>query len=192
METQATVLIVPGLRDHVEEHWQTHLESRLQRVCSVPPLTENRLDCDARIENIQRQIERISGDIILVAHSAGCLMVAHWAARYTREIKGALLAAPPDMQADWPPQYPTPDTLREQGWEPLPQQPLPFPSILAASTNDYLASFNAAGHMAATWGSKLVNLGDVGHLNPASGYGPWPMADVFIEELDSCLTPCCL
>ncbi|WP_043319421.1 alpha/beta hydrolase [Microbulbifer sp. HZ11] len=192
METQATVLIVPGLRDHVEEHWQTHLEKRLRRVCSVPPLTEQKLDCNARIENIQKQVERIQGDIILVAHSAGCLMVAHWAARYTREIKGALLVAPPDLNIDWPPQYPTPDTLREHGWDQPAAQPLPFPSILAASTNDYLASFATAEKMAAAWGSKLVNLGDVGHLNPASGFGPWPMAEAFIEELDNCLTPCAL
>ena len=26
---QATIPIVPGLRDHVEDHWQTHLERRL-------------------------------------------------------------------------------------------------------------------------------------------------------------------
>jgi len=192
MQKKATVLVVPGLRDHVQEHWQTLLESKLEKVRSVPPLTEDKLNCRARIDNIQREIARIDGDIILVAHSAGCLMVAHWAAYYTREIKGALLAVPPDMHANWPPQYPTPDALREQGWDPLSAKPLPFPSILAASTNDYLASYEAAEEMARTWGSKLVNLGDVGHLNPASGFGPWPMAEAFIEELDSCLTACCL
>ncbi|WP_295803033.1 alpha/beta hydrolase [uncultured Microbulbifer sp.] len=190
MYTQATILIVPGLRDHVEDHWQTLLQAKLEKVRSVPPLTENKLDCRARMDNIQREIERIEGDIILVAHSAGCLMVAHWAAHYQREIKGALLAAPPDLNAQWPPQYPTPASLREHGWDPLPREPLPFPSILAASTNDYLASFTAASQLAHDWCSNLVNLGDVGHLNPASGFGPWPAAETFIEELDCCLTTC--
>jgi len=185
MPTQATVLIVPGLRDHVEEHWQTLLEANLEKVRSVPPLTTNKLDCKARIDNIQREIESIDGDIILVAHSAGCLMVAHWAAHHHRPIKGALLAAPPDLNANWPDNYPTPETLREHGWAPLPRTRLPFPSILAASSNDYLASITAATQLAAEWGSKLVNLGEVGHLNPASGFGSWPQAEAFIAELDS-------
>ncbi|MBR9909514.1 MAG: alpha/beta hydrolase [Gammaproteobacteria bacterium] len=185
MQTQATVLIVPGLRDHVEEHWQTLLQARLDKACSVPPLTVNKLDCAARVDNIQRAIDAIEGDIILVAHSAGCLMVAHWAARHQRPIKGALLAAPPDLNADWPASYPSPATLGEHGWAPLPGAPLPFPSILAASSNDYLASIEASTRLAAAWGSELVNLGAVGHLNPASGFGRWVGAEALIRQLDS-------
>jgi predicted alpha/beta hydrolase family esterase len=37
--------------------------------------------------------------------------------------------------------------------------------------------------LAHAWGSRLVDLGNVGHLNPASGYGPWPRAEAFIREL---------
>ena len=33
------------------------------------------------------------------------------------------------------------------------------------------------------WGSRIVDLGEVGHLNPASGYGPWLRAESFIHEL---------
>ena len=32
LQTTATVLIVPGLRDHVAEHWQTLLAGRLAKV----------------------------------------------------------------------------------------------------------------------------------------------------------------
>lgn len=181
----STVLIVPGLRDHVAEHWQTLLEAKLPRVRSVPPLEENKLSCAARIDAIEAELDNIDGPVILVAHSAGVLMVAHWAATYSRPIKGALLAAPPDLEATWPANYPTPDSLRANGWAPLPRKPLPFPSILAASTNDYLASIEAATAMAQDWNSELVNLGDVGHLNPASGYGEWPQAEEFIRQLDS-------
>ena len=31
----ATILIVPGLREHVASHWQTHLEARLFTVLKV-------------------------------------------------------------------------------------------------------------------------------------------------------------
>ncbi|MFJ4384733.1 RBBP9/YdeN family alpha/beta hydrolase [Pseudomonas sp. NPDC089408] len=185
LQTTATVLIVPGLRDHVAEHWQTLLAGRLAKVRSVPPLHEDGLCCSARVEAIQRELEQIEGDVILVAHSAGVLMVAHWAARYRRPIKGALLAAPPDLNARWPAHYPSPASLAEKGWSPLPHTPLPFPSVVAASSNDHLASYAAAAELARRWGSELVSLGAVGHLNPASGFGPWPLAEALIRRLDS-------
>ncbi|GGO84271.1 alpha/beta hydrolase [Marinobacterium nitratireducens] len=179
-----TVLIVPGLRDHVAEHWQTLLAEKLPRVRTVPPLEANKLSCAARVEAIQAELDRIDGPVILVAHSAGVLMVAHWAATARRPIKGALLAAPPDLDATWPDNYPTPDSLRANGWAPLPREPLPFPSILAASSNDYLASFDAAAALARDWNSELVDLGEVGHLNPASGFGEWPEAEALIQRLE--------
>jgi predicted alpha/beta hydrolase family esterase len=36
--------------------------------------------------------------------------------------------------------------------------------------------------LAEAWGSRFVNLGNVGHLNPAAGYGRWPQAEQFIRE----------
>ncbi|MCY1263190.1 Serine hydrolase [compost metagenome] len=181
----STVLIVPGLRDHVPEHWQTLLAERLPKVRSVPPLETGKLDCSARVEAIRRELEQIDDTVILVAHSAGVLMVAHWAARYLGRIKGALLVTPPDLDADWPQGYPSREDLEAGGWLPLPRQALPFPSIVAASSNDHLASLDAVRRMARDWGSTLVELGEVGHLNPASGYGDWRQADAFIRLLDN-------
>lgn len=184
LQTAATVLIVPGLRDHVAEHWQTLLEARLNNVRSVPPLETDKLDCAARVRAIQHELEQIDGPVILVAHSAGVLMVAHWAARHSGSIKGALLAAPPDLNATWPANYPSPETLKANGWAPLPAGALPFRSLVAGSTNDHLASLEAVTRMARDWGSEVVNLGEVGHLNPASGFGHWPQAEALILELD--------
>lgn len=181
---ETTVLIIPGLRDHVAEHWQTLLAEKLPNVCTVPPLEEDKLSCKARVDAVQQQLDKISGPVILVAHSAGVLMVAHWAAAYERPIKGALLATPPDLNSTWPANYPTPESLQANGWSPLPTGPLPFPSIVAASANDHLASLEAVAEMAHNWQSELVNLGNVGHLNPASGFGPWSQAEDLIRQLD--------
>jgi len=185
LQTAATVLIVPGLREHVAEHWQTLLEARLCKVRSVAPLETDKLDCMARVAAIQHELEQIEGPVILVAHSAGVLMVAHWAAKHSRPIKGALLAAPPDLDAVWPQGYPSSETLSSQGWNPLPLGPLPFRSIVAGSTNDHLASLSSVTRMAEGWGSELLNLGDVGHLNPAAGFGHWQQAEALILQLDS-------
>ncbi|WP_205169952.1 alpha/beta hydrolase, partial [Burkholderia sp. LMG 13014] len=68
-------------------------------------------------------------------------------------------------------------------WTPLPTERLPFPSIVAASRNDPLARFERVEALAAGWGSQLVDLGEVGHLNPASGYGEWRDAERLIGEV---------
>jgi len=188
MTTTATILIIPGLRDHVAEHWQTLLEAELaptRPVRSVPPLESDKLNCAARVEAIQQTLASITGPVIAVAHSGGVIMLVHWAQKYRRPLQGALLAAPPDFETPLPAGYPTLDVLDVNGWLPVPRTPLPFPSLVAASTNDPLARLERVETMALEWGSSLVNVGAVGHLNPASGYGAWPMAETLIERLDA-------
>jgi len=180
---EPTILIVPGLRDHVPEHWQSLLEQRLRRVACVPRRTADKLSCAGWVEDIERSLTQLEGPVVLVAHSGGVLMVVHWAQKYRRPIRGALLATPADLESPLPAGYPTTGQLREGGWLPIPRAPLPFPSIVAASTNDPLADYDRVAGFAQDWGSRLVNLGDVGHLNPAAGYGPWPRAEELIREL---------
>lgn len=181
--TDATVLIVPGLRDHVAGHWQTLLGARLPRARTVPPMGRRDLDCGMRLAAIEREAGAIRGPVVLVAHSGGAVMVAHWARRTRRRIEGALLATPPDFERPMPAGYPEMDALAAHGWLPVPRDPLPFPSIVAASRNDPLGRFDRVAALARAWGSRLVDLGDVGHLNPASGYGDWRGADALIAEL---------
>lgn len=185
MKTDATILIVPGLRDAVAQHWQTLLQARLERVVGAPPMGRAEIDCDARVAAIEQAARAIQGPIVIVAHSAGCVMTAHWAQRTRRLVRGALLATPPDFERPMPAGYPSLEDLRAAGWLPVPRTPLPFPSIVAASGNDPLASFARVEQMARDWQAELVDLGDAGHLNPASGYGEWPVADVLISRLDA-------
>ncbi|HSW20776.1 MAG TPA: alpha/beta fold hydrolase [Ramlibacter sp.] len=182
--TNPTILIIPGLRDHVPEHWQTLLAAKLPKVVSVAPLEHDKLSCTARVDAIDRALAGIEGPVVIVAHSAGVMMVAHWAAtRAPREIQGALLAAPADVETPMPAGYPTKDVLNDHGWLPIPRAKLPFPSILAASSNDPLTQLERARGFAQAWGSRFVELGPQGHLNPASGHGEWPQAQEFIREL---------
>ena len=182
--TAPTVLIVPGLRDQVEEHWQTLLASRLPRVRTVAPMGRKQLDCAARIRAIEQEACAIEGPVIVVAHSGGVIMLVHWARKTRcRGIVGALLATPPDFERPMPAGFPTIEDLSAGGWLPVPRIPLAFPSIVAASRNDPLAHYDRVASLADGWGSRLVDLGDVGHLNPASGFGEWPGAVSFIDEL---------
>ena len=71
-----TLMFVPGLRDHVEEHWQTLLANQLPNAVTVPPLEQDKLSCEARLDAIDQALAKIDGPVIIVAHSAGCMMVA--------------------------------------------------------------------------------------------------------------------
>ena len=185
----STVLIVPGLRDRIDKHWQPLLGMKLmwsRPVRSVAPGGRENLDLAARVEAIQDALESIQGPVTIVAHSAGVLMLAHWAQLYRRaDIVGALLATPADLETPMPEGYPTLAALQKHGWLPVPRTRLPFPSIVAASNNDPLAAFPRVEKLARDWGSELVKLGDVGHLNPSSGFGEWPLAEELIARLDS-------
>jgi predicted alpha/beta hydrolase family esterase len=189
----ATVLIVPGLRDAVPRHWQTLLEAHLRAtgrpVAAVPPLGREDLECATRLAAIERAARAIPGPIVIVAHSGGCVMVAHWAARTQRPVHGALLAVPPDFDEPMPEGYPALEALRAGGWLPVPRTRLPFPSLVAASRNDPLAAYTRVAALASDWGSRLIDLGNVGHLNPASGFGEWPLALELIDALSPLATP---
>jgi predicted alpha/beta hydrolase family esterase len=181
-----TVLIVPGLRDHVDEHWQTKLAAKLPRVRRVPPLGRENLDLALRLDAIDRELMAIGGPVVIVAHSGGVVSLVHWAGapgRSRKLVRGALLATPPDFETPMPEGYPTMQALDAVGWLPVPRQRLPFPSIVAASRNDPLGRIERVEQLARGWGSRFVDLGEVGHLNPASGYGEWPRAEEFIREL---------
>ncbi|MDE2363206.1 MAG: alpha/beta fold hydrolase [Hyphomicrobiales bacterium] len=183
--TGAGLLIVPGLRDEAPDHWQTLLAQRLPNVARVAPMGRVNVDLRIRLDAIEAAAQAIDGPLILVAHSAGCIMAAHWARRTKRLVHGALLAAPPDIDTAMPEGYPTIEALRSAGWFPVPRAPLPFATIVAASRNDPLARFERVAGLAQDWGARLVDLGDVGHLNPASGFGHWPRAEEFVRELQA-------
>lgn len=178
-----TILFVPGLRDHVAEHWQTLLAADIAGSVTVEPLTQDRLSLEARVAALDAALASIKGDVVIAAHSAGALMVANWALAPTRKIRGALLATPADVECPLPAGYPTFDELNANGWVPIPRQRLPFPAIVAASRNDPLAQFQKLADLAHAWGAELHDAGDVGHLNPAAGFGPWDGAVPLLERL---------
>lgn len=185
MAADPTILFVPGLRDHVADHWQTHMAAEIPGSITVEPLQHDRLSRAARVAALDEAVNAIPGDVILVAHSAGVLMTAFWGLAPTRPIKAALLVTPADVEEPLPPGYPAFDDLKANGWLPIPRQPLPFPSLVVASRNDPLADFDKVASLARDWGADLHDAGDVGHLNPAAGYGPWPEGLSLLQRLQA-------
>ncbi len=185
--TDYTLLIVPGLRDHVPAHWQTHLQADWPGAQAVPPLAHFKLSLDARVQALHATVQAMAGPIRIAAHSAGVLITVHWALRHpalaAARIDAALLATPSDVERPLPEGYPTMDQLHDGGWLPTPRTRLPFRATVALSRNDPLCDHARATTLAADWGASVVDLGEVGHLNPASGFGPWPQAKALIHDL---------
>ena len=178
MNFNATVLILPGLGNSGEKHWQTLWEEQYPEFIRVQQRDWETPVCDDWISTLDKRITELGTDnIILVGHSLACATIAFWGKRYKRKIKGALLVAPSDTEA---PSYPPGTT----GFTPVPLDKLPFPSIAVASTNDFYVTHERAAFFAEKWGSKLIFVGDAGHINVASGFGVWPQGIEFLKELD--------
>ena len=182
-ETHQTLVIVPGLRGHVEDHWQSRLAAKRPEAVVVPAFGRDKRDLQGRVADLQKVISQATAPVTIVAHSAGVLTTLHWSRLHDLPVRGALLATPPDLARPLPPEYPTLDQLEESGWLPIPQSRLPFPSIVAASTNDALGCVENVRAFAQAWGSRFIDVGPVGHLNPASGHGEWPGAEALLHVL---------
>ncbi len=174
----ANVLILPGLFNSGETHWQSQWErqfSGLQRVQQQDwetPVAADWVAC------LNQAIEAAEGEVVLVAHSLAITLITRWAAQYpaSTKVRGALLVAPSDTEADT---YP-PGT---RGFTPMSMQRLPFRTILVASTNDPYVTQERAKAFAQAWGSELKWEIDGGHISGDAGYGPWAKGVEYLYEL---------
>ena len=168
--------ILPGLYNSGPQHWQTRWE-KLHGFTRIHQQDWDTPDKDDWVHTINEIIAPFPPEkVILIAHSLGCCTIAHWAHRYGRIIRGTLLVAPSDVEA---PSYPPGTT----GFNPMPLQPLPFPSIVVASSDDEYVSSARAAWFAEKWGSTTVDIGPKGHINSASGLGDWPEGYELLQRL---------
>ena len=54
---------------------------------------------------------------------------------------------------------------------------------VVASTDDRYVGLDRAREYATAWDSELIVLENAGHINVASGFGPWPEGLELIERL---------
>lgn len=158
---------VPGFSGSGPQHWQTLWEQDDPSIVRIEQRDWEHPEVGEWSETIDRAVRSVTKRVILIAHSCGVAAVTHWAKRYAPDIAGAFLVAPPDCErADLEPAV--------RGFGPVPLDPLPFPSIVIASENDPYCDFEKARGFANSWGASFVSAGVSGHINTASGHGPWP------------------
>lgn len=165
---QPQVLILPGLYNSGPGHWQTIWQEenpdfmRVQQDDWETPL------CADWVDALHTAVQKCSQPPLLVAHSLGCILVAHWWNRSQQAIQGALLVAPADVES---PEHCPPEIWN---FAPIPLPKFNFPAIVIASRNDPYVAFDRARFFAEQWGCQFVDYGRSGHINADSGLGRWP------------------
>jgi predicted alpha/beta hydrolase family esterase len=175
-------LIVPGWQGSADAHWQSHWQRSLPNSARVEQANWLNPKREDWVAELQRNIASDPRPTILIAHSLGCITVAHWAAQAPveslRRVRAALLVAPADVErANCPPAL--------QNFAPIPQHSLPFPSQLVGSDNDTAASAARAIEMARDWGSDVAILSGAGHINVKSGHQRWEQGFAYLYRLQS-------
>ncbi len=163
------ILIIPGWSGSGPDHWQTRWEAKLPTARRVEQPDWYKPERGLWADNLIAAIRASARPVVLVAHSAGVSTVGH-AAEHLREgdVAGAFLVAPAAEHAKRAiPGMPLDFTRHWRG-------KLPFPSVLIASSDDPYCPMDEAQELAGHWGSEFVDAGASGHINTASGHGPWP------------------
>jgi len=165
----ADILMLPGFGNSGPGHWQRRWGERFPHAAFIEQQDWDRPRLDDWVDRIERAIVMATRPVVLVAHSLAVPAAVHTAARLKdTKVRGAFLVAPPDIDEN-------PAVPKEAlSFGNVPRDPLPFPSMLIASTTDPFCSLERAAEFATCWGSDFHNAGDAGHINAESGHGPWP------------------
>ena len=170
-------LIVPGLGNSGPEHWQTFFENSANNFKRINQQEWDAPVCSDWLATIDKTITDYDpATVVLIGHSLGCTTIAHWATQYKKKIKGALLVAPSDVEAQ---QYSFP----AKGFAPTPKEKINFKTIVVASEDDPWVSLARAKYFAINWGSEFINIGKAGHINVASGHTEWRQGLEILKQL---------
>lgn len=172
-------LILPGLGGSGPDHWQSRWETLLGDVRRVEQAHWDNPTLSDWQQSLERSVAQCPDGAVLIAHSLACVLVAHWAqsSALTGHVRAALLVAPADV-----------DTVAAhieevRDFTPIPLAPLPFKALIVASANDPFAQMERARHLAQCWKARLVDVGNLGHINSESNLGDWPQGQRLLKEL---------
>ncbi len=175
--SEADILIAPGLGNSGPDHWQRRWGARMANARFIEQDEWDRPVLADWVARIHQDIMLATRPVVLVGHSLAVSVIAHTAQRLAdTKVRGAFLVSPPNLDAPGVPSETAP-------FRDVPTDPLPFPSMVVASTTDPFVDIETAQGFAADWGSDFKLAGDAGHINVASGHGPWPEGMLMFAEL---------
>jgi predicted alpha/beta hydrolase family esterase len=162
------IVMVPGWTNAGPEHWMTRWEAKLSTARRVMQANWDQPIAAEWADVVVRAVTEATRPVVLVAHSCGVPTIAYALPNLdVAKVAGAFLVAPPSEAF-------SAGEVALASFIPYPKRVFPFPAALIASRTDPACTFVEAEALAATWGAALVDAGDAGYINTASGHGPWP------------------
>ena len=177
-------IIVPGVGGSDYDHWQSWLQRQLMSCSRVHQQDWNLPVLREWVANFVKTVSQTEQPVQIVAHSFGCLTTVSAINEHpelAKKIKKVILVAPAN-----------PSRFGDQGFakDSLNDYTSYFHNIklklqteMIISENDPWLNFEDAKALAKSWNIRPINLGQVGHINVASGFGPFPeIFDYLISE----------
>ena len=177
-------IIVPGVGGSEYDHWQSWLQRQLMSCTRVEQQNWNLPILDLWVENFVNTVAKINQPLQIVAHSFGCLTTLaaldHHPELKSR-VKNLVLVAPANPSRFAKTGFAQQDQNHYLAY--FQQLTIDVPTTLLISENDPWLNFNDATALAKAWNIDAINMGKVGHINVASGFGPFPaLHDFLISE----------
>lgn len=177
--TDFRMVVVPGLGGSGPEHWESLWHKKYEHAQRLEDVNFDMPEKEECVDGLDKLIQTdTSKEVVLVGHSLGTMMIRHWVrerlARSAVTIRAAMLVAPGD-----PKNYPS----EIQGFVPIPEDKLPFRSMVVGSSNDTWASIEWTRSIAAKWGAEFVDIGPHGHINTDAGFGEWRHGETLLQRL---------
>lgn len=164
------VIIVPGLHNSDENHWQSRWQSLLPHSQRIEVDDWSTPDLEKWRSAIRKSLDANSQPAVIIAHSFGTLASASLAFDYADKIAALFLVGPAD-----------PDKFSVA--ERLPHSILPVKTKIIASSNDPWMTDSKAAYWALQWGADFRRLKNVGHINSDSNLGVWPQGISELQQL---------
>ena len=168
-------IIVPGVGGSEATHWQFWLQQQLVSSSRVQQKHWDRPVLNDWVAQFVKTVAAVKAPVQIIAHSFGCLTAVAALAEHPElnaKVKNLLLVAPAN-----------PARFGESGFarhsvgnyqQYFHQLKLAVPTTLLVSENDPWLSYVDALQLAQAWQLTPINLGQVGHVNVAAGFGPFP------------------
>ena len=168
-------VIVPGVGGSEAQHWQSWLQQQLVSSSHVQQKHWDRPVLSEWVAQFVKTVAAVKAPIQIVAHSFGCLTSVAALAEHpelSAKVKNLVLVAPAN-----------PARFGEAGFarhsltdykQYFHQLNIDVPTTLLISENDPWLGYFDALQLAQAWKLTPINLGQVGHINVASGFGPFP------------------
>lgn len=168
-------VIVPGVGGSEYDHWQSWLQRQLMSCSRVEQLHWDQPILTQWVAQFVHSVAQIEDHVQIVAHSFGCLTTMAALAQHPHlqdKIKNLVLVAPANPARFNRTGFATAKTENYQAY--FHQLKVDVPCQMLISENDPWLGFDDAQLLAQAWQLHPINLGAVGHVNVASGFGAFP------------------